>query len=192
MTLGMARPTFGAEVQKENRLSMEAELKGGVEMEYFLPVTEERDIETVSANYYYMHRLIGGRHWHFYRGVTLTRSTGNIDRYGYKEESSAWGIGHVWLARRPCWQSEKLRLDFDASGALLLYNDDFPTGGSDYNFMWRVGPRLAYKANDRYTWSLACKWLHVSNGQIWHYKEAEAKKYNPGYNAAGLTIGLNW
>lgn len=192
LMVGITLQAYGAtKTSPENQFAMENGYQKGVELEYFLPVYDERDLETISANYYYWHRNTEGRAWHFYRGITLTRSTGTVKRVAdLEEESSAWGVGHVWLARHPWWQKGKLRLDFDASGALVLYDEAFPAGGTNLNFMWRVGPHLSYQVKDGYSWGVACKWLHVSNGQFWHFDDPE--NHNPGYNAAGLTVGVNW
>jgi lipid A 3-O-deacylase len=124
----------------------------------------------------------------FYKGLTITRSWGSIDRWGLIDpDSSAFGIGPVYLVRKQWWRKEKWRLITDFSGGFILYSDNFPAGGTNYNFMWRLGPRIIYNIDNQTSWNFGYTLMHVSNGQI-VYRDPSP---NPGYNAGGFTLSMN-
>lgn len=84
-----------------------------------------------------------------YRGITVTRPYGNIinDNHEYRD-SSAVGVGPVYMIRDEKKLSGKLYEAFDFSGGFILYDKAFPAGGRSYNFMWRMEPRFIYKISD--------------------------------------------
>ncbi len=69
----------------------------------------------------------------------------------------------------------------DGSAGILVYDGDFPAGASRYAFMFRYGPTLSYRLNDKQALSLTLRGMHVSNGQ-------GINGHNPQYNAAGLGV----
>lgn len=136
-----------------------------------------RHIDNYSIHAYRKMGSHGSISW--YQGLTATWNDGYITDHGRHRNSDSWGIGPSVMGRWERRLSGKLYGSVDVSGSLLVYNKAFPAGGRAYGFMWRYGPRLTYKYNDRDSLSLAYLWMHCSNGM---------EKRNPGYNAAGYSL----
>ena len=125
----------------------------------------------------------------FYGGLTLSRARGTIiRRIGSSEagtlrdetfDSAATGAGPVLAIRAEFAHSGNVSASLDGSAGVLLYDRDFPAGASRYDFMFRYGPTLSYRLNDRQTLSVTFRGMHVSNGQGFN-------AHNPEYNAMGV------
>lgn len=113
-----------------------------------------------------------------YRGITITRPYGYIKDH---KESSAFGIGPVYMIRNNIHSFGKLSAALDMSGGIILYDQEFPVGGRFYNFMWRIGPRLTYKISESSSVNVGYMLMHVSNG---------LKNHNPSYEAHGFSMGF--
>lgn len=158
-----------------------------VGLDYMAPYDKDRQIETLSLNILVPFRQeTANPDWSFYRGITVTRSWGWITRSEIDPDSSAFGLGPVYLARKHWAHGEKWRLDTDFSGALIFYNEHFPAGADNYNFMWRLSPRFTYQWNEQCDLTLGYQIMHISNGQFSHHEPT----HNPGYNAVGFTVSL--
>ncbi|VBB05936.1 lipid a 3-o-deacylase (pagl) [Lucifera butyrica] len=117
-----------------------------------------------------------------YRGITITRPHGHIiDDNHQTQDSSAVGVGPVYMIRNEKQFSGKLYGAFDMSGGFIVYDKAFPAGGRCYNFMWRFGPRLIYKISEDSSVNIGYLFMHVSNG---------FRSHNPGYNARGVSLGF--
>lgn len=160
-----------------------------LELEYLAPVDKDRQIETVSLNILIKKpEIFRLKQFDSYLGLTLTRAWGSINRTTINPDSSAFGLGPVFLIRKELWQNNRVQLFFDSSVGLIFYSKDFPAGGDFYNFMWRFGPKIKYQIDPNLAWNLSYKWMHVSNGQISH----EEPTHNPAYNGVGFSLGLAW
>jgi lipid A 3-O-deacylase len=181
--LGMSQEIFSQGPEQSPVLSGEVE----TELEYLEPIDKDRQIRTISFNIL----VPSHKKWKsfvFYKGLTITRSWGDVDRWGLIDpDSSAFGIGPFYLARKQWWQWQNWQLITDFSGGFILYSDNFPAGGTTYNFMWRLGPRLTYKTGNKTSWNFGYTLMHVSNGKM----EFRDPSPNPGYNAGGFTISMN-
>ncbi|MCP4136956.1 MAG: acyloxyacyl hydrolase [bacterium] len=100
-----------------------------------------------------------------------------------KYNTSAFGIGPVFMIRCELIRYKLFYLSIDALGGVILYHTDFPLGGDKYNFMWKIGPSIGFDIADKYTINVAFRGMHVSNGQ------GVADK-NPSYEALGFSIDL--
>jgi lipid A 3-O-deacylase len=158
-----------------------------MELEYLAPVDGERQIKTVLANIFRIQPNYSGGRWSYYPGLTFTKAWGRLDWENSERDTSACGVGPVFLIRRQLWRRERLTLWFDSSVGLIFYSEDFPAGGDFYNFMWRIGPKLMFKITDRSWLSIGYKLMHVSNGQLFHH---DFSSHNPAYNAAGVSLSL--
>lgn len=142
--------------------------------------TERRDMKN-----YNVHLFQKGKQVHamsIYYGLTFTRATGyNIPR-GIAYDSNGVGIGPAMLLRWEKKLSGKLHGSIDFSGSFMLYNRAHPYDGRAYGFLWRLGPRLTWKYDDKNSFSVGYNISHFSNAM---------RKHNPGYNIMGLSIGLN-
>ena len=117
-----------------------------------------------------------------YRGITVTRPYGYLINDNHqRKNSSAVGVGPVYMIRNEKQLSGKLNEAFDMSGGFIVYDKTFPAEGRRYNFMWRIGPRFTYKINENSSVNVGCMFMHVSNG---------FKTHNPGYNARGVSVGF--
>lgn len=140
----------------------------------------DRNIDTVSLHI--LENVSKKDNRSIYRGITITRPFGYIkDDNHQTKESSAVGVGPVYMIRNEKQLSGKLFQAFDMSGGVILYDKVFPAGGRYYNFMWRIGPRLSYKISENSSVNIGYTLMHVSNG---------FKTHNPGYNAQGVSVGF--
>ena len=154
----------------------------------------DRHIRTVNLDlFFHTDRFRKFEHLKFYGGLTVSRASGTITQItGSLEagtlgnttfDSAATGVGPILAARAEFLRREHLSAAVDGSAGVLLYDRDFPAGGSRYEFMWRIGPALSYRMNDRDTLSLTYTAMHVSNGQ-------GKGPHNPTYNATGGGVQL--
>ncbi len=175
---GLASKSYGATATDPASLS---KVKSETEMEYLSPMWDNRQLDTVSLNLFFHYRDDPARHLSYFRGATITRAWGYVNEAEKELADDAVGIGPVWMVRYQPWQWGKAALAVDMSGGIIFYNQNFPTDGDFYNFMWRLGPEFSYAINDNYRLSIGCKIMHVSNGQHGH---------NPSYNGDGFSIGI--
>lgn len=141
---------------------------------------EDRYIDTVSLHI--LEKISETKNRSVYRGITITRPYGYInDEQHVRKESSAVGVGPVYLIRNEKKVSGKLYEAFDMSGGFIVYDKVFPAGGRCFNFMWRIGPQFIYKINENSSINVGYMLMHVSNG---------LRTHNPGYNAHGVSLGF--
>lgn len=159
--------------------------KSEIELEYLIPVEKVREIDTLSLNI--LKENSHDDRLSFYRGVTITRAWGNSIHLGVTRDSSAFGIGPVYLMRYQLLQNNWSTLSFDMSGGLIFYNEDFPAGGDFYNFMWRIGPKFTCQIDDNLLLNIGYKLMHVSNGQ---WSGSSETSHNPAYNAGGFSLSI--
>ncbi|MDR1702590.1 MAG: acyloxyacyl hydrolase [Sporomusaceae bacterium] len=150
------------------------------ELEYLNSFFKDRDIDTY--NLHFLKKISQKGSLSAYRGVTVTRTLGDIFWENKTRDSAAVGIGPIWLKRYEKGVSGKLSLGLDASGGFIIYNESFPPGGYFYNFMWRLVPKLIYNINATTSLSAGYTFMHVSNGM--------GAAHNPAYNARGVSVAL--
>ncbi len=157
-----------------------ADAKLELDWDYLTPMKANRDLDTVSLHVLQKISEKGSRS--VYRGITITRPQGSIDYMRQDQDSSATGIGPVYLVRNERELSGKLAAAFDMSGGFIVYDKIFPAGGRYYNFMWRAGPQFVYKFNENTSLNVGYMFMHVSNGGY--------RGHNPSYNAHGVSMGV--
>jgi lipid A 3-O-deacylase len=141
---------------------------------------KDRNIDTVSLHI--LENISKKNNRSIYRGITITRPYGYInDNNQQSKDSSAVGVGPVYMIRSEKKLSEKLYEALDMSGGFIVYDKTFPVEGRYYNFMWRIGPRLIYKISENSSVNIGYTLMHVSNG---------FRTHNPGYNAQGVSVGF--
>lgn len=156
-----------------------ADSKVELDWDYLTPSDSDRDLDTVSLHI--LKKFSETKNRSVYRGITVTRPHGNINVDGQSQDSSAVGVGPVYMIRYERGHSGKLTTAFDVSGGFIVYDKTFPAGGKWYNFMWRVGPQFIYKINENSSVNVGYMLMHVSNG---------LRTHNPSYNAHGVTLGF--
>lgn len=140
---------------------------------------ENRYIDTVSLHI--LENISKKHNRSIYRGITITRPYGYIIHDNQHKDSSAIGVGPVYMLRTEKKVSEKLYEALDMSGGFIVYDKVFPAEGRYYNFLWRIGPRFVYKLNENSSINIGYMFMHVSNG---------FRSHNPGYNAQGASLGF--
>lgn len=151
-----------------------------MDWDYLTPLTSDRDIDTVSLHI--LKKISETKNRSVYRGITVTRPYGNINLNHQTHDSSAVGIGPVYMIRYDEYHSGKLSVAFDLSGGFIVYDKIFPAGGRYYNFMWRAGPQFIYKISENSSVNIGYMIMHVSNGGF--------RGHNPSYNAHGVSVGF--
>ncbi len=158
-------------------------------IEYYTPLDNDRDIQTISFNVLYGWERDVKSPFTFSTGITLTRAWGSItqldDTFNPVEfENSASGLGPILYLKYEPFNQNGWSLAPDFLGGIIFYSEKFPAGGDIYNFMWRLGGVLTYKVHEsNYATGLSFRWMHVSNGQGITPK-------NPSYEGLGIGISL--
>src|SRR2546425_12174418 len=185
--------TGNASCQAQEKANVLPETQAGreivVELEELGPIKRNRQIHTTNLHFLFRMKSFDIGDFKLYGGLTVSRARGTISyRTGSLEagtlidksyDSTASGAGPVLAARVGLARGRNLSASLDGSAGVLLYDRDFPAGASRYEFMFRYGPTLSYRLNDRQDLSVTLRGLHVSNGQGF-------KPHNPANNAIGL------
>ena len=187
--------TGNASCQAQEKANVLAETHAGreimVELQELGPVERDRKIRTTNLDFLFRVKRFDTPDFKFYGGLTVSRSRGTIMRRTgssaagtLKDEtfdSAATGAGPVLAIRAEFAHSGNVSASLDGSAGVLLYDRDFPAGASRYAFMFRYGPTLSYRLNDRQDLSVILRGMHVSNGQGFN-------PHNPEYNAIGFGV----
>ena len=162
-----------------------------VELEELGPLERNRQIRTTNLHFLFRMKSFDIGVFKLYGGLTVSRARGTISyRTGSSEagtlkdktyDSAATGAGPLLAIRAELARNGNLSVSLDGSAGVLLYDRDFPSGASRYEFMFRYGPTLSYKLNDTQDLSLTLRGMHVSNGQGFN-------THNPEYNSAGVGV----
>jgi len=150
-----------------------------LEWDHLIPHEIDRKLDTGSLHIF--EKISETETRSVYRGITITRPQGNITFEHQTQESSAVGIGPVYMVRNEKYRSGKLSLAVDMSGGFIVYDKKFPAGGQFYDFMWRIGPQAIYKFSENSSVNIGFMLMHVSNG---------LRTHNPSYNAHGASVGF--
>ena len=151
-----------------------------LEWDQLPPREKDRDLDTVSLHI--LEKISETNNRSVYRGITITRPNGDIiNKQEQTLDSSAVGIGPVYMIRNEKYHSGKLSAAIDMSGGFIVYDKKFPVGGEYYNFMWRIGPQLIYKFSENSSLNIGYMLMHVSNG---------LRTHNPSYNTNGVSLGF--
>ena len=158
--------------------------KAEIQMDYLQHRGERRFIDLYNLHVFRQYKEMHGMSLHW--GLTVSRAVGSWaekDTPDVRLDSSAVGAGPAYMVRWTKPLGSKWEASFDFTGAILVYNDMHPAHTRNYGFMWRVGPRVTYKFNERNALSVAYLGHHVSNGQ---------RTKNPGYNGVGVSVGYRY
>ena len=155
------------------------------------PVKDDRDITTYNINVYSHIEGLSFNKLSVYAGLTATYAHGSMTQlegefslgtlHEAEYDTNGAGIGPGILLNLDLWDNDQLSTHLFGSGHLIFYNKDFPTGGDQYNFMWRGGPVIRYALDNAHNIGFGYQWMHVSNGQGVGPK-------NPAYDAKGMTL----
>lgn len=188
-TLFGATTVYGQDIEDDSE-ELTPSKQVEVEFEYLTPTQEHRQIDTSSLNIWFNQRSVT-QNISFFTGLTITHAEGFIESHGFYYDESVYGIGPAVLLRYTPFKQDQFSLSLDASGGLIIYSEDFPTGGDFYNFMWRIGPTVTYHFNEDTAFRISYKWMHVSNGQP-NRQHNDQSSRNPAYDAEGFSISLQY
>ena len=167
---------MGTNEEKNHRAEIQAD--------YFQHRGERRYINLYNLHVFRQYKEMHGMSLHW--GLTVTRPLGSWaekDAPTVRLDSGAVGVGPSYMVRWTKPLGKKWEASLDLTGGLMVYNKVHPAHTRNYDFMWRIGPRLTYHFNDRNALSIAYLGHHVSNGQ---------RTKNPGYNGVGVSIGYRY
>lgn len=167
---------MGTNEEKSHRAEIQAD--------YFQHRGERRYINLYNLHVFRQYKEMHGMSLHW--GLTVTRPVGSWaekDAPTVRLDSGAVGVGPSYMVRWTKPLGKKWEASLDLTGGLMVYNKVHPAHTRNYDFMWRIGPRLTYNFNDRNALSIAYLGHHVSNGQ---------RTKNPGYNGVGVSIGYRY
>ena len=164
--------------------SEEKNHRAEIQADYFQHRGERRYINLYNLHVFRQYKEMHGMSLHW--GLTVTRPVGSWaekDAPTVRLDSGAVGVGPSYMVRWTKPLGKKWEVSLDLTGGLMVYNKVHPAHTRNYDFMWRIGPRLTYNFNDRNALSIAYLGHHVSNGQ---------RTKNPGYNGVGVSIGYRY
>ena len=164
--------------------SEEKNHRAEIQADYFEHRGERRYINLYNLHVFRQYKEMHGMSLHW--GLTVTRPVGSWaekDAPDVRLDSGAVGVGPSYMVRWTKPLGKKWEASLDLTGGLMVYNKVHPAHTRNYDFMWRIGPRLTYNFNDRNALSIAYLGHHVSNGQ---------RTKNPGYNGVGVSIGYRY
>lgn len=98
----------------------------------------------------------------------------------------AAAVGVIGMFRHHLIQNDRASFFMDFGFGPLQASDRVPEGGTDFNFITRVGPGVAWRLDDKTSLVGTARYWHLSNARI------EGHDRNPSLNAAELSIGLMW
>ena len=164
--------------------SEEKNRRAEIQADYFQHRGERRYINLYNLHVFRQYKEMHGMSLHW--GLTVTRPVGSWaekDAPDVRLDSGAVGVGPSYMVRWTKPLGKKWEASLDLTGGLMVYNKVHPAHTRNYDFMWRIGPRLTYHFNDQNAFSIAYLGHHVSNGQ---------RTKTPGYNGIGVSIGYRY
>jgi len=96
------------------------------------------------------------------------------------------GVGANIVGRWHFVNWDRLSLYADVAGGVLFTGEDFPEGGTPYNFTYRGGPGASWRLNDGLFLMGGMHFQHISNAFI------EGRDRNPIFNGFGAYLDLMW
>lgn len=106
--------------------------------------------------------------------------------FAHTETEDAGGFGVQADARWHFLNIQRFSLYADILGGVLWTSEDFPTGGTEFNFTYAGGPGASFRLTDSTYLVAGYRFQHVSNGFI------EGRDRNPIMNSLGGYVGVMW
>jgi opacity protein-like surface antigen len=155
---------------------------------YMTSVHSDRNIDTLLLD-----AAVGFLSWErleLFGQMTLVRNTGySTDDWnpdlGRMDEDSV-GAGAGIMARFHLLKSGRIGLFAEGSIGGVVYDKQYPTGGTHWNIMSRLGGSLSYSLSERAVLELGYRYMHISNGMM------DTPDRNPAVDSQGVTLGLQY
>jgi hypothetical protein len=106
--------------------------------------------------------------------------------YRVNDDGPDAGGGANLIGRWHFLNWDRLSLYADASGGIMLTTDDFPEGGTAFNFTYRGGPGASWRLGESLFLVGGAHFQHISNAFI------KGRDRNPIFNGFGGYLGLMW
>jgi hypothetical protein len=148
-------------------------LNGGYYVDVHSP-NERVNPYTLAANYYVVDGLG--------LGVEVVGYT--LDAKEGFDDAGAGGIN--FALRHHIYERGDFSLFLEAAFGMLYADDEFPPGGTRFNFTEQAGIGVTYRLRDNLFLVGAGRFIHISNAYI------HGRDQNPGVNALGGYLGLMW
>lgn len=152
-------------------------------LDFFYSEKPDRKISVINLNkewgYYILKplSLIGGYHVLHTSGYRLKR-----DEPGWmKVDASVMGLGLAGTVRFDLVSINRFGVFIDAGLGFLICSDEFPPGGTFWNFTQRYTVGVSVRFSKNMKLLLAGRHLHVSNGGYYR---------NPSYDGKGPFVGV--
>jgi hypothetical protein len=160
-----------------------------VDVEYFAPQPGfdrlNRDIDVSDI------RL--ARAWHFSSGweceldamalrASGTRTTG-ASPAAIERSDTPIGVGFGPAVRWNFLQLDRVRLFGNLAPNVIFTENNFPAGGTKYNFLLRAGAGAAFRIADAYWLEAGFFWAHISN-------DTGLVPGNPAWQGRGVTLSM--
>lgn len=111
---------------------------------------------------------------------------GQLALYRGHDDGEAYGAGVNLVGRWHFLNVGRVSFYGDLLGGVLELDDQFPDGGTRFNFTYAGGPGADVRLKDNLHLTLGFRFQHVSNGFI------EGRDRNPVLNSLGGYVGLLW
>jgi hypothetical protein len=109
---------------------------------------------------------------------------GGIDGDSGAEDSAAVAVE---LMVRSHWiRRDRWSLYVDAGAGIIWTENEFPAGGTDWNFTPQAGVGLTVELSESSHLMAGTRWYHISNAN------REGSKNNPGYNSIMVYVGVTF
>jgi opacity protein-like surface antigen len=102
----------------------------------------------------------------------------------HQDDADAAGGGFNLLLRWHFLKIDKLTFYVDGAAGLVEFGSDFPSGGTRFNFVERVGLGATYQLADHMHLMGGVRYLHLSNADI------DGSDRNPAFDALEYYAGL--
>jgi len=109
-----------------------------------------------------------------------------VGYHGHDGDDNTVGLGGNALARYHFLNFGRASIYGDVLGGVFLMSDNFPSGGTGFNFTYGGGPGLSWRLRDGLYLDGGLRFQHVSNGFV------EGRDRNPIFNSFGGYVGLTW
>ncbi|SFS38004.1 hypothetical protein SAMN02910357_00420 [Succinivibrio dextrinosolvens] len=136
---------------------------------------------------YNLHALTQVYDWSIFSlhaGATFTVADGYIIRGNMKQNSDAVGLGPAIVARFGGEIIDNFHISLDLGGSMRFFTKNHPATARKYDFLWRIGPRIAYDFSENGSVGFNyVVYAHASNGH---------SDQNPGYEMKGFNFSLDY
>jgi hypothetical protein len=144
--------------------------------------------------------LAGMREWDYSKSYLATMNTGveyignplksfgcELNVYYYDEIGySSAGIGLRPMTKYYLWRKQNFRVFVEVKGGVIYMSDEFPEGGSQFNFTFSGSTGADFRLTDKAKLLLAVRYNHMSNWNIY------GDDNNPTWDGIGVATGVVW